>query len=223
MEAASGAADGRPGDLVRIFALFLAAAGVACGTSPAGPGSPLGNNADAMTEGPRDLDGRAPVDGAPDAVVDAGSVPSALVADGGPRRDDAGLPLCGATGCDLRTSTCCLGESGLTITGQCVAHGVACPPLTASFGCLSVGDCSSGSVCCGDVTSTAAETACQTPSGDSCPGVPAAQGVAQLCESGAECRNGMPCVRQRCATGGVFATLSLCGLMPGPPFNCVAR
>jgi hypothetical protein len=122
--------------------------------------------------------------------------------------------------CNLKTSTCCVDQFA---NGKCVTHGSSCPALYAGFGCLGAIDCTtSGQVCCGVATATAANTSCQTvASGQPCPGtVSSTMAPAQLCVTSAECTMGQQCIAQRCLAG---SNLRLCGLHTEMPYNCVAQ
>jgi hypothetical protein len=128
---------------------------------------------------------------------------------------------CGSGTCNLKTSTCCLGEDAQgNPSGSCVAHGTTCPALTAAFSCGGAVDCPSGQVCCGEANQL--EATAQTVCASSCPTMSSSstQGQAQVCRGNAECGNKMNCIAQTCLGS---ANLSLCGLTSQKPFSCVAR
>ena len=128
---------------------------------------------------------------------------------------------CGSGTCNLKTSTCCLGEDAKgNPTGTCMAHGGKCPFLTAAFNCGGAADCPSGQVCCGeaDQTQGSAETVCAS----TCPTMSSSstQGQAQVCRGNAECQNKLSCIPQTCLG---TANLDLCGLTSAAPFSCVKQ
>jgi hypothetical protein len=144
--------------------------------------------------------------------------------------NDAGLVLCGSTGCDLTTHICCLNEALKT---ACIPNTSTCQSGYASFACAEKSDCPSGKVCCAmaDESSATAGMACQdvASQGGQClpaPSATANQASAQACQTTAECVNGMTCSWQDCSisgTSGIIPApqLTLCGPQSEAPFNCV--
>ena len=137
--------------------------------------------------------------------------------------NDAGVPLCYETPCNLQSNTCCVAQ--ILSNSSCIPHGQSCPQMTAAFSCLQETDCTSGQYCCGIANSQAgtATASCQTvTSAGDCPGmITSTQAYAQLCTQTSECQNGMECVKQTCQLNTVTsATLTMCGLQAKAPFNC---
>jgi hypothetical protein len=151
--------------------------------------------------------------------------------------NDAGLPLCGSTACDLHSNVCCV--SALA-AGSCLAAGSTCPESDnypqAQFDCLQASDCPCGQVCCGIAndsnSSASAGSNCQdisatgacSPVADA--GAQSKSGSAQLCQTDAECKNGMKCSWQVCSVTTPYSAtpampnLTMCGLQSAAPFNC---
>jgi hypothetical protein len=132
--------------------------------------------------------------------------------------DDAGVPLCGTAACDLKSNQCCLTQNLQTLTATCVPQSMSCPSGAAVFQCAQETDCSQGKVCCasGDTTNPAAPTAgssCQTLTNGACtPSDTATTASAQLCQTNAECKNGMACTWQDCTVGTELVSLTMCGI-----------
>jgi hypothetical protein len=124
--------------------------------------------------------------------------------------------------CDVQTNDCCLSPLAAV---SCVSKSKGCQSGWASFGCASSCDCPSGQFCCGEATTTSAQTLCQTLTNGSCPGkTTSTMGSAQICEATSECQNGEQCIKQTCKPGTTNANvkLTMCGLQAGQPFNCTA-
>jgi hypothetical protein len=155
--------------------------------------------------------------------------------------NDAGIMLCGTVECDLTANTCCVSA---TADGTCLSHGMSCPPTSvagvslpqAQFECLQASDCPCGQVCCGvandSSSSASAGSNCQdisatgacSPVADA--GAQSKSGSAQLCQTDAECKNGMTCTWQDCSVqtpyGAASPNLTMCGIQSDAPFNCSA-
>lgn len=136
--------------------------------------------------------------------------------------NDAGIPLCGTTACDLKTNECCLTPPPYVAT--CNPQGTTCPGQ-AIFNCVDETDCPSGEVCCGVANETAgtAGTECQdiASNNNQCSPAPSAtMASAQVCQTTAECKNGMTCTWQDCTVGSGVVSLAMCGVQSGAVFNC---
>jgi hypothetical protein len=178
------------------------------GSSSSGSGSSSGSSSGSARDG-----------GSSGSSSGTGRVPSNIT------YDDAGIPLCGSTPCDLKTNECCLSP---TLVTQCLPQSQSCPTGDAVFECAQETDCPSGDVCCGtanDLTMTAGSN-CQdiSTTGNACtPAATLTAASAQLCQTDGECKNGMQCIWQDCMVGTGTASLTMCGLQSSSPFNCKAH
>jgi hypothetical protein len=149
--------------------------------------------------------------------------------------NDAGAISCG-TYCELSNHVCCVNAVG---DGTCLDAGSTCPSNgglpQAQFECWQASDCPCGQICCGvannETGSASAGSNCQdvsltggacTPVADA--GAQSKAGSAQLCQTNAECKNGMACSWQICNVttpyGPAMPNLTMCGLQSAAPFNC---
>jgi hypothetical protein len=120
--------------------------------------------------------------------------------------------LCSGTPCDVPTDQCCATNLNLTTTagatGSCDSAGSACGagvgsgapgPIATAITCLGSSSCSSGSICCLDVTSTTTATVdCQAAV--ACPA--SFYAAAQICGAASDCTN-ESCVAYSCESGAI--------------------
>jgi hypothetical protein len=137
--------------------------------------------------------------------------------------NSAGIPMCGSTACDLKSNECCLSAAYIA---TCNPQSAACTGQ-AVFKCVEAAECPQGQVCCGlaDQTTASAGASCQTTCTT---GASSTMGSAQLCQTDAECKNGMKCIWQDCKVGmpepsTANVELTMCGVQSASPFNCTAH
>ncbi len=96
------------------------------------------------------------------------------------------------------------------------------------FRCVEKTDCPGNQVCCGtaDALGMTAGSECQdvsTTNNQCTPAATTLKGSAQLCQTNAECKNGMTCTWQDCMVGTLMPSLTMCGIQSQAPFNCSAH
>jgi hypothetical protein len=202
------------------------AASPGCGNGSSGSSGTPDSSSEASSGSSSSSSGSSGSSGSGGSASSSGSGSSGgfIEASSGPLNDGS-VHYCGSTPCDLKSNTCCVSD---VLIGMCVPHGQSCPANNAAFNCLGEADCTTaGQVCCGRADSVAetAETLCATPLSGGSPCNNGASDVsAQICESTAECQNGLPCIAQTCNVSSSLPAvhLAMCGLQSAAPFNCTA-